>query len=258
MIRIEAAQLIDGVGDLPRRPGRLAIEGDRIAAVSPEAARGPEEPVTIALPGCTLLPGLIDFHSHLGVDTRQGHVGLRAQAEVPTPEYTARGISRIQEDLEAGATTLRLCGDRYGVDLALRRETDTGQLVGPRLVVAGRAIRSPRSSGGAVASVFTEDPAEIDRAAQENLHAGVDFIKIFVSDGVGDPAVEPTTCYYGEGHVAAAVRRAHDAGRHVAAHLLGGSGVAAAIGAGLNVIEHGWFLTARDLDRVARYDVLLT
>src|SRR5690242_2102186 len=148
MILIEAAQLIDGVGEFPRRPGRLAIEGDRIVAVSEEAARRPKEPVTIALPGCTLLPGLIDFHSHLGIDTRRGHVGLRAQVEVPTPEYTARGISLIQEDLEAGATTLRLCGDRYGVDLALRRETDTGQLVGPRLVVAGRAIRSPRSSGG--------------------------------------------------------------------------------------------------------------
>src|SRR5437588_425067 len=139
----------------------------------------------------------------------------------------------MQEDLRAGATTLRLCGDRHGIDLLLRRAVDEGRVVGPRLIAAGRAIRSPRCAGGAVASVLTDDPDEIDRAAAANLEDGADFIKVFVSDGVGDPAVEPTTCYYGEAHVAAAARRAHDAGRRVAAHRLGGPGVAAALGGGL-------------------------
>jgi len=199
---------------------------------------------------------LIDFHSHLGIDTRRSHLG--AQVGVPAPEYLASGIGRMMEDLHAGVTTLRLCGDRYGVDLILRRATGEGSVVGPRLVVAGRAIRSPRCAGGAVASVLTDDPDEIDRAVRENLDDGVDFIKLFVSDGVGNPAVDPTSCYYGETHVAAAARRSHDAGRPLAAHLLGGTGVAAALGGGLDVIEHGWFLTDRDLDLVGRYGALIT
>jgi imidazolonepropionase-like amidohydrolase len=261
MIRVQADQLIDGAGDQPRRPGGLAIAGERIVHVDP-APSGETSPATsaadvqLSLPGCTLLPGLIDYHSHLGIDTRRSH--LAAQIGVPAPEYIASGIGRMVDDLRAGVTTIRLCGDRHGIDLAVRRATAEGTVIGPRLVVAGRAIRSPRCAGGAVASVFTDAPDEIDRAVRENLSNGVDFVKLFVSDGVGDPAVEPTTCYYDETHVAAASRRAHEASRPVAAHLLGGPGVAAALGGGLDVIEHGWFLNDRDLDLVARYGALIT
>ncbi len=262
MIRIEADQLIDGVDDRPHRPGRLTVAGERIADVGgappPAAASAPDGPedLTLSLPGCTLLSGLIDFHSHLGIDTRHGDLG--AQIGVPASEYTAAGIGRMREDLQAGVTTLRLCGDRHGIDLRLRRAVAEGRVIGPRLLAAGRAIRSPRCSGGAVASVLTDDPEEVGSAVHDNLGAGVDFVKIFVSDGVGDPAVEPTTCYYGEAHVASAARPAHAAGRQVAAHLLGGPGVAAALGGGLDVIEHGWFLTDRDLDLVTRYGTLIT
>ncbi len=251
MLRLEADRIIDGVADHPHRPGRLGIDGERIAAGEPDPGD-----LTLSLPGCTLLPGLIDFHSHVGLDTRRG--GLAAQVAVPRERYLAAGIGRIQDDLRAGVTTLRLCGDRYGADLALRRAVEEGRVVAPRLLAAGRAIRSPRCRGGAIASVFTDDPGEIARTTAQNLAQGVDFIKIFVSDGVGDPAVEPTTCYYGEAHVAAAARLAHVSGRPVAAHLVGGEGVAAAIGGGLDVIEHAWFLTDAALDLVARRHVLLT
>jgi len=253
MLWLEADRLVDGARDRPHEPGTLAIEGERIALH--HRRPGPAD-VALSLRGCTLLPGLIDFHSHLGVDTRRADLGT--QVRVPPPQYLANGIARIQEDFRAGVTTLRLCGDHHRVDLALRREIRDGRIAGPRLLVAGRAIRSPRGSGGAVASVLTDDPDAISQAAQENLDAGVDFVKLFVSGGVGDPSRAPTECYFGEAHVAAAVRRAHDAGRPVAAHLLGGSGVAAAVGGGLDVIEHGWFLTEADLDLVARAGTLLT
>jgi imidazolonepropionase-like amidohydrolase len=263
MLRLEADRLVDGIQDLPLSPGVLAVSGERIAAVGPApappasaAAGAGTSDLVLRLPGCTLLPGLIDFHSHIGLDTRRG--GLAAQVAVPREQYLAAGIGRIQDDLRAGVTTLRLCGDRYGADLILRRAADEGRVAAPRLVVAGLAMRSPRCRGGAVASVLTDDPAEIARTTARNVEHGVDFIKVFVSDGVGDPAVEPTACYYGEAQVAAAARVAHAAGRPVAAHLVGGEGVAAAIGGGLDVIEHGWFLTDTDLDLVARHNVLLT
>jgi len=255
VIRIEADRLIDGAGDQPQHPGRVDIEGDRVTRVDARVAPSPDS-LVLSLPGCSLLPGLWDFHSHLGLDTRRGH--LSAQVRAPVGEYVANGVRRILEDFRAGVTGVRVCGDLHGIDLAVRRAVEEGAIVGPRLVVAGRAIRSPRCSGGAVASVLTDDPTEIERAARDNLEAGVDFVKLFISDGVGNPTVDPTTCYYGEAHVAPVVRRVHAAGRVVAAHLLGGPGVAAAIGGGLDVIEHGWFLSDRDLDLVERYGTLIT
>ena len=253
MIRIEADLLIDGAGDQPHHPGRVDIEGDRVTGVNGRGGSSPDS-LVLSLPGCSLLPGLWDFHSHLGLDTRRGH--LSAQVRVPTGEYV--GVNRTLEDLRAGVTGVRACGDLHGIDLAVRRAVEEGAIVGPRLVVAGQAIRSPRCSGGAVASVLTDDPNEIERAVRDNLEAGDDFVKLFISDGVANPSVDPTTCYYGEAHVAPVVRQAHEAGRVVAAHLLGGPGVAAAIGGGVDVIEHGWFLTDRDLDLVERYGTLIT
>ncbi len=266
MLRLEADRLIDAVRDLPDRPGVIAVAGERIVivdnasrAAAGEGSPGPEarsRDLVLSLPGCTLLPGLVDFHSHAGIDTR--HADLRAQVGVSPARYLAAGVGRLQEDLWAGVTTVRLCGDRHGADLALRRMVERGTVIGPRLLAAGRAIRSPRCGGGAVASVCTDDPGEIVRVVAANLAEGADLVKLFVSDGVGDPSRDPTECYYGEAHVAAAVRHAHAAGRPVAAHLLGGPGVAAAVGGGLDVIEHGWFLTDTDLELIASRNVLLT
>lgn len=259
MLRLDADRLIDGVADRASAPGSLVIDGDRIAAVG-RPAGGPGTDAAgvlhIALPGCTLLPGFVDFHTHAGIDTRRG--GLTAQAHEPPAVSAGNALGRLQDDLRGGVTTARLCGDLGGLDLRLRAEIDAGRIVGPRLVVAGRAIKSPRGGGGAIVSVTTDDAREIGRTVEANLADGVDFIKLFVSDGVGDPAREPTACYYGEAQVAAAVRPAHAAGRRVAAHLLGGSGVADAIGGGLDVIEHGWFLTDADLDLAARHETLIT
>jgi len=261
MFRLEADRLLDGIHDLPHEPGAIAVAGERIVAVGgtpsgvgPPEPRDPER--VLSFPGCTFLPGLVDFHSHVGIDTRRG--GLDAQVRVPPERYLARGIGLLQEDLWAGTTTARLCGDHHGADLALRRMVEEGMVLGPRLLAAGRAIRSPRASGGAVVSVMTDDVEEISRAVRANLDTGADLVKLFVSGGVGDPARDPTECYYTEAHVAAAARQAHAARRPVAAHLLGGPGVAAAVGGGVDVIEHGWFLTDADLDLVARHRVLLT
>jgi imidazolonepropionase-like amidohydrolase len=259
MLRLDADRLIDGAADRASAPAALLIDGERIAAVVGGGAALPSPAVddlSLSLPGCTLLPGLIDFHTHAGIDGRRA--GLTAQAHEPPGLAAGNAVARLQDDLRGGVTTARLCGDLGGLDLRLRAEIDAGRVVGPRLLVAGRAIKSPRGGGGVIASIMTDDTADIARAAEANLADGADFVKLFVSDGVGDPGREPTACYYGEAHVAAAVRPAHAAGRRVAAHLLGGAGVAPAIGGGLDVIEHAWFFTDADLDLVARHERLIT
>ncbi len=152
MLRLEADRLIDGVHDLPHEPGEIAIAGERITAVGGDSrahdatSRSDDQEQRLVLPGCTFLPGLIDFHSHIGIDTRRSD--LASQVQVPPSRYLTAGIGLLQEDLRAGTTTVRLCGDRYGADLALRRAVERGTVIAPRLLAAGRAIRSPRSSGG--------------------------------------------------------------------------------------------------------------
>lgn len=256
MLRLDADRLIDGVADRASAPGTLLIEGERIVSVGWEPSGPGRASLHVALPGCTLLPGFVDFHTHAGIDTRRG--GLAAQAHEPPAIAAGNALGRLQDDLRGGVTTARLCGDLDGLDLRLRAAIEAGHLVGPRLAVAGRAMKSPRGGGGAIVSIMTDDAGEIARAVAANLADGVDFIKLFVSDGVGDPSREPTACYYSEAQVAAAVRPAHAAGRRVAAHLLGGPGVAAAIGGGLDVIEHAWFFTEADLDLAARHETLIT
>jgi imidazolonepropionase-like amidohydrolase len=194
MLRLEADRLIDGLSERPKTPGALTVDGEQIVRVGGgrPGATSTADDLTLELPGCTLLPGLIDFHSHLGINTRRSD--LDTQVRVPPSRYAAAGIARIQEDLRAGVTTLRLCGDWHGVDLKLRRAVQDRAVVGPPLVAAGRAIRSPRAGGGAIASVFTDDPEEMGRAIAQNLEDGADFVKLFVSDGVGDPERDPTAC----------------------------------------------------------------
>ena len=262
MLYLGADRLIDGAAERPPGPGPLLIDGEHIVAAGVAARRAGEAhaggaaALYLSLPGCTLLPGFVDFHTHAGIDTRRGR--LTEQAHEPAAVAAGSAVGRLQDDLRGGVTTARLCGDIGGLDLRLRAAIEAGRIVGPRLVVAGRAIKSPRGGGGAIASVMTDDPDEIRRAAEANLADGVDFVKLFVSDGVGDPSREPTACYYSEAQVAAAVRPAHAARRRVAAHLLGGPGVAAAIGGGLDVVEHGWFLTEADLGLIARRETLIT
>src|SRR5215471_14452677 len=142
MLRLDADRLIDGAADGALAPAVLRIDGERIIAV--DAGEVPSRPpavdgLRVSLPGCTLLPGLIDFHTHAGIDTRSG--GLAEQAHEPPALTAGNALRRLQAEIGAG------------------------RVVGPRLVVAGRAIKSPRGGGGVIASIMTDDIADIACAA---------------------------------------------------------------------------------------------
>src|SRR5262245_49266971 len=137
-LAVRCARLIDGVGDAPRRDAVVLIEGDRIKAVGGRDILPPGVHV-IDLGAATVLPGLVDAHSHplIGGDDYQiDHLRLSSAAKA------LRGLKAVQDNLAAGWTTLRIAGDAdvFYAHLDVRRAVDDGMFVGPRLCGAGHYI----------------------------------------------------------------------------------------------------------------------
>ena len=221
--------------------GEVMIDGPRIVHAG---ARGsaPEVPGTevVDLPGCTLLPGLIDSHVHLGFDRAVDPVTRRSG------EGDARLLLRMAENcrklLSAGVTTARDLGGRDFLEIALRDAIEAGLAVGPHLVVATRPITN---TGGHCWYMGGEADTEADirRVARENLRAGADLLKIMATGGnltpVGAP---PWQAQFTVAQIKVAVAEAAMRGKTVAAHAHGAAGIANAVEAGVATIEHCTFM----------------
>lgn len=223
--------------------GAVLVEGGKIAAVGPAAAVHP--PAGAAVIDCgdqTLLPGLIDAHSHLSLTPSLPHFLLRM--EDPDPELLLRSVANLRHDLRAGITTLRIVGEKNFLDVACRQATEAGLLPGPRLVLAGKGIRSPRGHGF-VGTPF-EGPDAIRAAVEDNVKAGADFIKLFATGTIREDG--EIAHFFTDEEVRAAVDEAHRWGKPITAHCIGGPGVARCLEAGLDILEHGYFVTDREID----------
>jgi imidazolonepropionase-like amidohydrolase len=221
--------------------GEVLIDGPRIVHAGVRGS-APEVPGTEAvdLPGCTLLPGLIDSHVHLGFDRAVDPVTRRSG------EGDARLLLRMAENcrklVSAGVTTARDLGGRDFLEIALRDAIEAGLTVGPHLVVATRPITN---TGGHCWYMGGEADTEADirRVARENLRAGADLLKIMATGGnltpVGAP---PWQAQFTAAQIKVAVTEAAMRGKTVAAHAHGAAGIANAIEAGVATIEHCTFM----------------
>ena len=234
----------DGTSERLARPGRVLIEGARLAAVGPTVEAEGAEVVT--LPGCTLLPGLIDMHGHCRINARVGNT--RAQFRDGPVEYVLQSVRNLQTTLASGVTTVKSNGDRDFLDVGLREAIAGGLVAGPRLFVATRGIKAPDCTAGLVATAFCVGPRQVRTAVEQNLARGADFIKIFVSGGLLEPRGEACRAYYSFDEIRAAVEAADAAGSYVVAHCVGGPTATWCAEAGVRVIEHGYYLTDEQLD----------
>ena len=221
--------------------GEVLIDGPRIVHAG---ARGsaPEVPGTevVDLPGCTLLPGLIDSHVHLGFDRAVDPVTRRSG------EGDARLLLRMAENcrklVSAGVTTARDLGGRDFLEIALRDAIEAGLAVGPHLVVATRPITN---TGGHCWYMGGEADTEADirRVARENLRAGADLLKIMATGGSLTPVgAPPWQAQFTAAQIKVAVTEAAMRGKTVAAHAHGAAGIANAVEAGVATIEHCTFM----------------
>ena len=232
-----------------RHPGwAVLVTGDKIAAAGPAAEiTAPPDARTIDLPNDTLIPGLIEGHSHLFLHP-YNETPWNDQVNNESLAFrTARATAHAQKTLLAGFTTVRDLGTEGAGegDVGLKKAIDQGIVPGPRMIVVTRAIVATGSYGPKLSTDLdlpqgaqeASGVDEIVRATRAQIGKGADWVKLYADYrwGAGEPA-RPT---FSEEEMAAAVKAAHDAGRPVAAHATTAEGMRRAILAGVDTIEHG-------------------
>jgi imidazolonepropionase-like amidohydrolase len=228
----------------------VLVRGGRIEAVDRQLP-APEGATVYDLGGATLLPGLIDLHTHL-----LGEVGVHWEEELlkTTPSRAAiYGVKNARDTLLAGFTTCRDMGPTWPfTDIDLRDAIHKGAVPGPRLFVAGSYVSATGGAGDARQfSPYVDVPLvrnladgvdEVRKAVRTNLKNGADFIKILATGAVLSKGIPPGAQQYSDDELRAAVEEAARWGRHVAAHAHGTAGINAALRAGVRTIDHGSML----------------
>ena len=248
-VLVRAARIIDGLGGTPLRDGAVLIRGDRVERVGPAAGMTADQ--VIDLGAATVLPGLIDLHTHL---TDEVGTNWESALLTTTPGRAAiYGAVNARTTLLAGFTTARDMGPTWPyVDIDLRYAIDKGSVPGPRLQVAGNYVSATGGAGDARQfSIYVDVPIvrnladgvdQVRQAARTNLKNGADFIKILATGAVMSKGIPPGAQRSSDAELAVAVEEATRWGRFVAAHAHGTEGIKAAVRAGVRTIDHGSML----------------
>jgi imidazolonepropionase-like amidohydrolase len=243
-IAIKSSLLIDGTGAEPVHNAVVLVEGDRIKAVGREADLGiPDGAEVIDLGDETILPGLVDPHTHITINP--GKRGLLGQLEglaEPDALQGARAAHNLRLDFKSGITTQRVIAEVHWNDIALKKAIADGWVPGPRLLCTTRGITS--SNGHGAPSWMFDGPDEIRKAVRENLQHGADFIKILVLDRT------PTSASYSAEEIQVAVDEAHRAGKLITAHASArpDTSLRLCLAAGCDSIEHAIPQTDEQID----------
>jgi len=271
VLLIRAGRLIDGQSDKPQTDQGILIRGERIAAVGPFAtiAAQAQGASTIDLSNMTVLPGLIDNHTHMLL---QGDItGADYDEQLlkeSIPYRTIRATAAVRTALMNGFTTMRDLETEGAIyaDVDVKRAIERGVIPGPRLFVSTRAM-----SGTGMYPLLgyswelkmpegvqiVDGPDEIRKAVREQVKYGSDWIKFYADRGyylAPDGRLRSKVNFTDE-EMKAIVDEAHRLGRPVAAHTIGWDGIDAALRAGVNSIEHGDGLTPDLIDRMVRQKV---
>jgi imidazolonepropionase-like amidohydrolase len=224
------------------------IENGKIVSAGPSSeAKAPADALRIDLPEATVLPGLIDAHTHLTMDPKFGYEELG----ISVPRQTLTGAKNARLTLLAGFTTVRNVGADGFSDVALRDAINAGDVPGPRMLVSGPALGI---TGGhcdnnllpyeyhATGDGVADGIAAVQHKVRENIKYGADLIKVCATGGVLSKGDDPQASQYTLDEMKAIVADAHRLGRKVAAHAHGAQGILWASEAGVDSIEHGSYI----------------
>lgn len=261
---LRPAAVFDGV-DL--HPGWIVVvHGNTIESAGPAGqVSTPPGATTINLPGMTVLPGLIDAHSHIFLHPYNETLWDAQVLEEPLALRTARAVVHVRNTLMAGFTTLRDLGTEGAgnSDVGIKQAIEQGIIPGPRLFVVTRAIVATGAYGPARSAYAFNPPQgaqeasgpDIQRVVREQIGNGADWIKLYADYGWGPKQeAEPT---FLESELALAVETAHSSGRMVATHATTAEGIRRAVEAGVNTIEHGDNVTPDVLHLMAERHICL-
>ena len=259
---ISNARLIDGTGD-PKgdRPYALLVDGRHIEAVAPVADLPcPDGAVEIDVGGCTVMPGLIDCHDHLGI--MEG--SMRDRATIPPSLAVIKTADILKDTLLAGFTSLR---DAGGLDYGIKLALEQGLIEGPQLRIsvnilsqcgghnchvepAGVDSNFPVLPG--VPNSICDGVSQCRQRTREMIFAGADWIKLCTTGGVATRIGGPLVRQFSVEEVTAIVDTAHAGGKPVMCHAYGAEGAQIAIDCGVNSIEHGAALDDVQIEQMAK------
>jgi imidazolonepropionase-like amidohydrolase len=265
---IRAGVLIDGQSESPRRNQVITIRGNEVIAVGDAStAKLPAGVTVIDLSQATVLPGLIDAHTHIflqGEDPAEGGYDIQL-LKYPLAFRAARATVSARLALEQGFTTLRDMeteGAGYG-DVGIKQAIEGGYIPGPRLFVTTRAIST---TGGYPLEGYAPEitvpkgvqiidgPVEARKAAREQLDHGADWIKVYMTHRSwvgqkGELVSQPTLTVE---ELRAIVDETHGWGKRVACHAYSGEGLQRALDGGCDSIEHGLVLSDTQIAQMVR------
>ena len=248
---IRAGRLIDGLGGPPVDAATIVVEDGWIREVT---AEGPGNLADVAgaeqvdAGDYTVLPGLIDCHVHLVFSAAES--ALDDVLAEDDRRLLVRAVHNAQVALRAGVTTVRDCGGRSGLTLALRDSIAAGILPGPRVLAAGPAITT---TGGHCYFLGGEaDTVEdLRRIARRLAKEGVDCFKVMSTGGRMTPGTNVAAAQYSAEELIALVAEARRLSRTVAAHGHGAGGIRNAVAAGVTTVEHCTWVSEEDSGEVA-------
>ena len=247
---VHCGTLIDGISDTPRREVSVIVDGGKITDVVAGFANPEAGDTVIDRKSETVLPGLMDMHTHLSFQTSP--TAYTDQLFWNPADYTLRATVYARRTLEAGFTTVRELGDVHHISVPLRNAINAGILPGPRIFAAGKSIATTGGHADPTngwAQRFQGDPGpkegvingpeEARKAVRQRYKDGSDLIKITITGGVLSLATNSQNPQFTADEVKAVVQTAKDYGFIVAVHAHGAEGMKRAIRAGVYSIEHG-------------------
>ncbi len=233
---IKGGLIINGKGETPIPNGLILVDGDRIRAVgSRDSLPIPGDADVVDLGTATLLPGLIDTHVHLVMNTEEDCV--TSLAHKSAVESVVEAAANARRALRGGVTTVRDCADVFGVTLTLKQAIDAGHLDGPRILACGLPITTTAGHLHYM-GISADSTEEVLKAVRTVVTMGVDWIKVCATGGGLTPDSNVRRAQYSSETLTALVQDAHRLGRKVAAHAHGTEGVMNCAIAGTDSIEH--------------------
>ncbi len=244
----------------------IKVNGGVIQEITDTKNNGDNDRI-IDLSKYTVLPGLIDAHTHLCDNTYMG-----AEFDVwnyPEATFGIVGTINAKKVLNAGFTTVRNVSEPFYADIALRDAIKKGWIDGPRMYVSGAMITmsgghgnwgnwiAPQHKLTTSADVVADGPEEVRKATRIHIKYGVDLIKLAATGGFGTHGSIPSAASFTEAEMRAAVEEAAKHGLRVAAHAHGADGIKNAIKAGVTSIEHGTFLDDEAIEMMKTRNVYL-